>query len=116
MRGTYSMPTHVPRDNHPSPWLTELPALGMDTVSVAADFRRYFNHTLGRDRHSKIPLYAYEALVLTLRDRLIERWKNTRLTYKERDCKRAYYLSMEFLMGRALSNTMLNLGLTEAVA
>ena len=116
MRATNLMPTNLPRDHNPSPWLTELPALGMDTVSVAADFRRYFNHTLGRDRYSKIPFYPYEALVLTLRDRLIERWKNTRATYKERDCKRAYYLSLEFLMGRTLSNAMLNLGLTEAVA
>ncbi len=109
------MSKNLTRDSAPSPWLTELPALGMDTVSIAADFRRYFNHTLGRDKHYLSAHYPYEALALTLRDRLIERWKNTRYAYEKSGCKRAYYLSMEFLMGRALSNAMLNLGVSDAV-
>jgi starch phosphorylase len=108
------MSKNLLRDSTSSSWLTELPALGMDTVSLAADFRRYYNHTLGRDKYSKSAHYPYEALALTLRDRLIERWKNTRYAYEQRDCKRAYYLSLEFLMGRTLSNAMLNLGITDA--
>lgn len=100
----------------PEPWLTELPPLGMDAKSIVADFRRYFSHTLGRDRHTRYAYYMYEALVLTLRDRLWERWKNTRYAYEENGgVRRAYYLSMEFLMGRAFSNAMLNLGITESV-
>ncbi len=100
----------------PEPWLTELPPLGMDAKSIVADFRRYFSHTLGRDRHTRYAYYMYEALVLTLRDRLWERWKNTRYAYEENGgVRRAYYLSMEFLMGRAFSNAMLNLGITEPV-
>jgi starch phosphorylase len=64
-----------------------------------------------------MPYYMYEALVLTLRDRLWERWKDTRYAYEEDGgVRRAYYLSMEFLMGRALSNAMLNLGVTEPVS
>ena len=109
------MPKNLLRDSNPSHWLTELPALGMDTVSIAADFRRYFSHTLGRDQYFKATHYPYEALALTLRDRLIERWKNTRYAYEKSGCRRAYYLSMEFLMGRALGNAMLNLGVTDAV-
>jgi glycogen phosphorylase len=54
--------------------------------------------------------YAYEALSLAISDRLIERWKRTNSAYREQDCKKAYYLSMEFLMGRTLSNSVLNLG------
>jgi starch phosphorylase len=101
----------------PASWLTELPPLGMDAKSIVADFRRYFSHTLGRDRHTKYAYYMYEALVLTLRDRLWERWKNTRYAYEaDGGVRRAYYLSMEFLMGRALSNAMLNLGVTEPVS
>jgi starch phosphorylase len=46
----------------------------------------------------------------------MERWKATQLCYDERDCKRAHYMSLEFLMGRALSNSMLNLDITEEVA
>ena len=46
----------------------------------------------------------------------MERWKNTHYAYDESDCKRAYYLSLEFLMGRALGNAMLNLGIQDAAA
>ena len=91
--------------------LTELPALGMDSSSIGADFRRYFSHTLGRDKNCKSIHYFYTALAYSQRDRLMERWKNTRYAYYESNCKRAYYLSLEFLMGRALGNAMLNLGI-----
>ena len=111
------MPTQMLEKSTPAAWLTELPPLGMDAKSITADFRRYFSHTLGRDRHTNYAYYMYEALVLTLRDRLWERWKNTRYAYEqEGGVRRAYYLSMEFLMGRALSNAMLNLGVTEPVS
>ncbi len=97
----------------PSFRLTELPPLEMDANAIREDFRRYYTHTLGRDKYCDSTHYVYEALALTLRDRLMERWKNTRYAYEESDCKRAYYLSLEFLMGRALGNAMLNLGLKE---
>ncbi|HEY4744932.1 MAG TPA: glycogen/starch/alpha-glucan phosphorylase, partial [Desulfuromonadaceae bacterium] len=93
--------------------LTELPPLGMDVLSLVNDFRRYYTYSLGRDRHSRSIHYAYQALVLTLRERLMERWKQTRYAYEETGCKQAYYLSLEFLMGRALGNAMLNLGVEE---
>jgi starch phosphorylase len=93
--------------------LTDLPPLGMDVLSLVDDFRRYYTHTLGRDRHSDSTHYAYQALVLILRERLLERWKQTRYSYEEVGCRHAYYLSLEFLMGRALGNAMLNLGLQE---
>lgn len=93
--------------------LTDLPPLGMDVHSLVEDFRRYYTHTLGRDHHSRSPHYAYQALVLSLRERLLERWKNTRYSYEAADAPHAYYLSLEFLMGRALGNAALNLGLDE---
>jgi starch phosphorylase len=77
--------------------LTDLPSLGMDVHSMVEDFRRYYTHTLGRDRHSRSSHYAYQALVLSLRDRLMERWKNTRYAYEAADARHAYYLSLEFL-------------------
>ncbi len=103
------------RDSTPSPQLTEVPALGVDPTSLAGDFRRHFAHTLGRDRYCMATHYYYDALALTLRDRLMERWKNTQYAYEEQDSRTAYYLSMEFLMGRTLGNAMLNLGATDTV-
>ncbi len=93
--------------------LTDLPPLGMDVHSLVEDFRRYYTHTIGRDRHCQSAHYAYQALVLSLRERLLERWKNTRYGYEAVDAGHAYYLSLEFLMGRALGNAALNLGLDE---
>ncbi|MBE0598029.1 MAG: glycogen/starch/alpha-glucan phosphorylase [Desulfuromonadales bacterium] len=87
----------------------------MDAASLARDFRHYYTYNLGRDRHCRSVHYAYEALSLALRDRLMERWKNTRYAYDERDCRRGYYLSLEFLMGRSLGNAILNLETHEAV-
>jgi glycogen phosphorylase len=108
------MPARLLRVSTPSPRLTELPPLGMDAESIAADFRRYYTHNLGRDKYCKSVHYVYLALALSLRDRLMERWKSTRYAEDERDCRRAFYLSMEFLMGRALGNAMLNLGVDDA--
>lgn len=87
----------------------------MDKGQIAVDFKRNYSHRLGRDENCRSPFYAYEALALAISDRLMERWTRTYNAYKEQDCKKAYYLSMEFLMGRTLSNAMLNLGVKDAV-
>ena len=94
----------------------DLPPLSRAPEGIAQDFKRYYAHTFGRDRDCRSAYYPYLALATTLRDHLMERWKTTRQTYDESGCKRAYYLSLEFLMGRALSNALLNLELDEAVA
>jgi starch phosphorylase len=109
------MPHRSFKTSKPKATITVLPDLGMDDQHLVADFKRYYSHRLGRDENCTSPHYAYEALSLAISDRLIERWKRTYNVYKETDCKRAYYLSMEFLMGRTLSNAMLNLGITESV-
>jgi glycogen phosphorylase len=97
----------------PTATICTLPDLGMEQQHLMADFQRYYGHRLGRDENCKSLHYAYEALSLAISDRLIERWKKTYNAYKESDCKRANYLSMEFLMGRTLSNAMINLGVTD---
>ncbi|THG15619.1 hypothetical protein TEA_027348 [Camellia sinensis var. sinensis] len=50
------------------------------------------------------------ALSHSVRDRLIERWHDTQQYFKKKDPKRLYFLSLEFLMGRSLSNSVINLG------
>lgn len=99
----------------PNPNLSELPPLGMDSHSLTQDFRKHFAHTLGRDRHCLSNHYPYRALALAVRDRLMERWKHTRYAYEESHCRHAYYLSLEYLQGRNLSNAMINLGITDEV-
>lgn len=91
--------------------LTEIPPLGMDAPALEYTFRYYYTYYLGRDRNCRLTHYAYEAMALALRDRIMERWRNTRYAYDESDCRRTYYLSLEFLMGRTLGNAVLNLGI-----
>src|SRR6202140_2759526 len=51
----------------------------------------------------------FEALARSVRDILSQRWLLTEKTYEERNPKRLYYLSMEFLIGRSLANNVANL-------
>ncbi|MGR9115937.1 MAG: glycogen/starch/alpha-glucan phosphorylase [Gammaproteobacteria bacterium] len=102
--------------NNPKLALINLPAQGMTKQDFIEDFKQYYIHLLGRDEKCRAPYYAAEALSLTIRDRLVERWKSTHQTYKSSRCKRGFYLSMEYLMGRALSNAMLNLDVNDAVS
>jgi starch phosphorylase len=87
----------------------------MEIDDIVADFKRNYSHRLGRDQNCRSPHYAYEALSLVISDRLTERWKETHNAYRSQDCRRAFYMSMEFLMGRTLSNAMLNLGISDVV-
>ncbi|HUF79366.1 MAG TPA: glycogen/starch/alpha-glucan phosphorylase, partial [Thermoanaerobaculia bacterium] len=87
----------------------------MDAAAVGRDFRRHLAFTLGRDRWARTAYYDHLAMVLAIRDRLMERWTATSQARHRRDCRRAYYLSMEYLLGRALGNALLNLDLEEPV-
>jgi len=51
----------------------------------------------------------FEALARSVRDVLSQRWLLTEKTYEEKNPKRLYYLSMEFLIGRSLANNVVNL-------
>ncbi|MCX7107513.1 MAG: glycogen/starch/alpha-glucan phosphorylase [Methylococcales bacterium] len=110
------MPHRRFKKSNPVSSLSDLQDLGMTAKEIEDDIKRYYGHRLGRDESCKSVHYVYEALSLVVSDRLIERWKKTYKAYKKEDCKKAYYLSMEFLMGRTLSNAMLNLGIDDAVA
>jgi len=87
--------------------------LGMDDAAVSQDLHRHFHLTLGREDGGNPLRYLYQAASLTVRDRLVERWRQTRKCYSQEGRKQVAYLSMEFLMGRALTNAILNLDLEQ---
>jgi len=57
----------------------------------------------------------FEAFAHSVRDILSQRWVRTETTYERENAKRTYYLSMEFLIGRSLSNSIVNLLLDPVV-
>jgi glycogen phosphorylase len=74
---------------------------------------RHVETTLARSMFNCDETAAYAATSLALRDRLVLEWNKTQQRQTLVDGKRVYYLSLEFLMGRALDNAMLNVGLKD---
>ncbi len=91
------------------------PRKGIDMESLIHSFVNHLEFSQAKDEYSATPLDLYKSLAFTLRDLLFERWIDTMQTYYKKPSKRVYYLSLEFLMGRALDNAMVNLGVREAV-
>ncbi|MBF0457447.1 MAG: glycogen/starch/alpha-glucan phosphorylase [Nitrospirae bacterium] len=83
--------------------------------TVKASFLRHLKYTLAKDEYTATQRDKYKALALAVRDRLVEKWIKTQQTYYNKDVKRVYYLSLEFLIGRSLGNVLINLGLYDEV-
>src|SRR5262245_40290409 len=95
--------------------------LGMDAASLKDSILRHLEYTLAElPRHVDSDWEPYQALALAVRDRLVQRWIRTQDAYYEQDPKRVYYLSLEYLMGRTLGNSLIAMGLlgpcTQALA
>jgi len=80
------------------------------------DLAHHFDYTLGRDKSIESHHYLFQALAYTVRDRLVAKCRKTLALRAEKSEKQVAYLSLEFLMGRALNNAILNLDLAEPVS
>ncbi|KAG5642659.1 hypothetical protein DXG03_002371 [Asterophora parasitica] len=92
-------------------WKSAIRGLDTDVESITKSFVNHVQTSLARQPHNLDDLGAYQAAALSVRDNLIVNWNETQLQYTRKAPKRAYYLSLEFLMGRTLDNALLNLGL-----
>ena len=72
---------------------------------VKENVKALFRKTLDEANEQQI----YQAVAYTVKDTIIDNWLDTQKAYEKQDPKTVYYLSMEFLMGRALGNAMINL-------
>ena len=97
------------------------PSSGPDAkdTEFARKFKETISHHLlsfqGRDPERAGGRDMYKAVAYGLRDILVEKWINTQKGYYTKKQKRVYYLSLEFLVGRSLGNSLLNLGIMDQV-
>ena len=73
--------------------------------SVKDNVKTLYRRTL----EEATPQQVFQAVSYAVKDVIIDDWLATQKTYEKEDPKTVYYMSMEFLMGRALGNNLLNL-------
>jgi starch phosphorylase len=86
---------------------------GMDLDVLRRAFADHLQYSQGKDEHTATALDRFFAVAFTVRDRMMSRWIHSQQAYYRAAAKRVYYLSLEFLMGRALVNNLINLGMYE---
>jgi starch phosphorylase len=87
---------------------------GLDRESIKRSLVNLLVYAMGKDHIMATHRDWLNTTALAVRERLIERWMETMRSYYRADAKRVYYLSLEFLTGRLLVNSLLNLGIYDA--
>ncbi|WP_040475800.1 glycogen/starch/alpha-glucan phosphorylase [Paramagnetospirillum caucaseum] len=89
--------------------------LGDDVDSIKEAIGSHLLYTVGKEPINATARDWFMAAAHAVRDRVTEHWMPTLNRYYREDSKRVYYLSMEFLIGRTLVNSLINLGLYDTV-
>jgi len=87
---------------------------GLHPRALRRAFADHLHFSRAHESAAATPYDRYVALANSVRDRLVDRWAKTQRVYYEKDVKRAYYLSAEYLLGRALTANLQALGIQEA--
>ena len=93
--------------------ITKQERLKGDAETLKTSILGHLHFTLAKDKYTATRRDLFLSLAYAIRDQMVGRWIKTQQQYYEADVKRVYYLSMEFLIGRTLENSLVNLGLLE---
>jgi starch phosphorylase len=87
----------------------------VDRDSLFSTFAHHIEYRLGKYKHNIVSRDVFQSMALTIRDILIDRWNESEEVYRAQKSKRIYYLSMEFLIGRLLDTSIVNMGARKMV-
>ncbi|MGE9552487.1 glycogen phosphorylase [Erwinia amylovora] len=93
------------------PFTYTAPTLSVDALKHSIAYKLMF--TIGKDPSVANKHEWLNATLLAVRDRMVERWLRSNRAQLSQDVRQVYYLSMEFLVGRTLSNALLAMGIYE---
>ncbi|HMR00733.1 MAG TPA: glycogen/starch/alpha-glucan phosphorylase, partial [Ignavibacteria bacterium] len=99
------------KDNNKSIFFTD--GAKVKQSSFVTQFAERLEFDLVKDRTTVTDHDILEAISLAVRDRLTRNWLRTQNEYSVNNVKKVHYLSLEFLMGSLLGNSLINLGLYE---
>eukprot|EP01017_Pseudomicrothorax_dubius_P016537 TRINITY_DN1876_c0_g1_i6.p1 TRINITY_DN1876_c0_g1~~TRINITY_DN1876_c0_g1_i6.p1 ORF type:complete len:867 (+),score=250.05 TRINITY_DN1876_c0_g1_i6:61-2661(+) len=104
-------PAFTSRDklDHEKLWSIMGSYLKNDVQTIQENIVNHIEYTLARTRFNFDNTACYQATAHAVRDRLIESWNDTQQHWTNQDPKRIYYMSLEFLLGRAMQNALTNL-------
>ena len=92
-----------------APFTYASPTLTVDALKNSIAYKLMF--TIGKDPSIANKHEWLNATLLAVRDRMVERWLRSNRAQLSQDVRQVYYLSMEFLVGRTLSNALLAMGI-----
>lgn len=97
-------------------YISPLPtAAEIDVDKLRDDIANKLLFTIGKDPAIATKREWLNATLYAVRDRMVERWHRSNRAQFSQDARQVYYLSMEFLIGRTLSNALLSLGIYDEV-
>ncbi|MEI2267396.1 glycogen phosphorylase [Erwinia sp. CGal63] len=94
-----------------APFIYTAPTLSVEALKHSIAYKLMF--TIGKDPSVANKHEWLNATLLAVRDRMVERWLRFNRAQLSQDVRQVYYLSMEFLVGRTLSNALLAMGIYE---
>ena len=92
-----------------APKSVDAKALKFDKEAFKENVRDYVRTLFRKTLEEATPQQVFQAVSYAIKEQIVDNWMETQEAYEKEDPKMVYYMSMEFLMGRALGNNMINL-------